>query len=33
MEQLLVATIDAVNLTYGLPAPSITGVSLKRQLK
>jgi predicted CXXCH cytochrome family protein len=33
MEQLLVATIDAVNAAYGLPATSVTGVSLKRQLK
>src|SRR5918994_622973 len=33
MEKLLVATIDAVNVAYGLPAASRTGVSLQRQLK
>ena len=33
MEQLLVATIDAVNATYALPAASITGVSLSRELR
>ncbi|HEX6433957.1 MAG TPA: hypothetical protein VFZ87_06930, partial [Gemmatimonadales bacterium] len=33
MEQLLVASIDAVNSTYALPSATMTGISLTRQLK